>query len=144
MADWNGFKKNGTTYIPNDATARERISTIEGKIPNGTTSSNPLVAAARVTNNKIQIVGIKVGYATITVGSVDGLAIPDICLVTVYSNSNSEDVNGDGEVNIADVNVIIDMILSSSSSFSGDVNGDDEVNISDVNAVIDRILTGNN
>lgn len=32
MADWNGFKKNGTTYIPNDATARGRISTIEGKV----------------------------------------------------------------------------------------------------------------
>lgn len=25
MADWNGFKKNGTTYIPNDATARAGV-----------------------------------------------------------------------------------------------------------------------
>ena len=50
------------------------------------------------------------------------------------------DVNGDGEVNISDVNAVIDMILSQSSDRAGDVNGDGEVNIADVNAVIDLIL----
>ena len=52
------------------------------------------------------------------------------------------DVNGDGEVNIADVNAIIDAILSEGSMPSCDVNGDSEVNIADVNAVIDYILGG--
>ncbi len=52
------------------------------------------------------------------------------------------DVNGDGEVNIADVNAIIDMILTGSFDTAGDVNGDSEVNIADVNAVIDIILNG--
>ena len=52
------------------------------------------------------------------------------------------DVNGDGEVNIADVNAIIDMILSGSMDAKGDVNGDGEVNIADVNAIIDSILKG--
>ena len=50
------------------------------------------------------------------------------------------DVNGDGEVNISDVNALIDMILSGDSSPSGDVNCDGEVNIGDVNAVIHLIL----
>jgi len=50
------------------------------------------------------------------------------------------DVNGDGEVNIADVNAIIDMILTGNTQPNGDVNGDTEVNIADVNAVIDIIL----
>ena len=50
------------------------------------------------------------------------------------------DVNGDGEVNIADVNALIDMILSGNTAASGDVNGDSEVNIADVNALIDMIL----
>ena len=50
------------------------------------------------------------------------------------------DVNGDGEVNIADINVIIDIILSGRSDPSGDVNGDGEVNIADINVVIDIIL----
>jgi hypothetical protein len=52
----------------------------------------------------------------------------------------SGDVNGDGEVNIADINAVIDMILSHDSSANGDVNGDSEVNIADVNALIDKIL----
>ena len=50
------------------------------------------------------------------------------------------DVNGDNEVNIADVNVVIDLILSGKYFKPGDVNGDNEVNIADVNAVIDLIL----
>ena len=51
------------------------------------------------------------------------------------------DVNGDGEVNIADVNAVIDLILSGNTADSADVNGDGEVNIADVNAVIDIILS---
>ncbi len=50
------------------------------------------------------------------------------------------DVNGDGEVNIADVNAVIDMVLMGSTMPSGDVNGDGEVSIADVNAVLSIIL----
>ena len=54
------------------------------------------------------------------------------------------DVNGDGEVNISDVNCLIGVILGTrqASEFGGRafVNDDDEVNISDVNAVIAIIL----
>ena len=49
-------------------------------------------------------------------------------------------MNGDGEVNIADVNALIDAILSGYHDANYDVNGDSEVNIADVNAVIDAIL----
>ena len=58
-----------------------------------------------------------------------------------YLGGDANDVNGDGEVNIADVNALIDIILSGSTTGNGDVNGDGEVNIADVNAVIDRILS---
>ena len=50
------------------------------------------------------------------------------------------DVNGDGEVNIADVNAVINLILGGGSNPAADVNGDGEINIADVNAVIDIIL----
>lgn len=50
------------------------------------------------------------------------------------------DVNHDGEVNIADVNAVIEEILSGDATSSADVNIDGEVNIADVNAVIDVIL----
>ena len=53
---------------------------------------------------------------------------------------NKYDVNRDGEVNLADVNAIIDMILGTKTE-AGDVNGDGEVNIADVNEEIDYILS---
>ena len=51
------------------------------------------------------------------------------------------DVNGDGEINIADVNFLIDIILTSGSTPASDVNGDGEVNVADVNFLIDMILS---
>ena len=53
---------------------------------------------------------------------------------------NTGDVNGDGEINIADINALIDCILSGENQPAADVNGDGEINIADVNAVIDIIL----
>jgi hypothetical protein len=54
------------------------------------------------------------------------------------------DVNGDGEVNIADVNVLIDIIMGGEADTNtlirADVNEDDEINIADINALIDIIL----
>lgn len=50
------------------------------------------------------------------------------------------DVNNDGEVNIADVNAVIDSILSGDNDLSCDVNGDGDVDITDINTIIDIIL----
>ena len=50
------------------------------------------------------------------------------------------DVNGDGAVNIADINEVIDMILAGTYKEAGDVNGDGAVNIGDINTVIAIIL----
>ena len=56
------------------------------------------------------------------------------------------DVNGDGEVTIADVNALIDIILGGEADIltmlRADVNGDEEINITDVNEVIDIIMCG--
>lgn len=51
------------------------------------------------------------------------------------------DVNGDNEVNIADINSLIDIILGDTGfTLAADVNNDLEISIADVNAVIDIIL----
>ncbi len=54
------------------------------------------------------------------------------------------DVNGDGEVNIADINALIDIIQGGSADEAmrkrADVNEDGEINIADVNEVINIIL----
>lgn len=59
-----------------------------------------------------------------------------------FAANMTGDVNNDSEVNIADVNAVINIILSGGSDLSGDVNGDGEVNIADINAVIAIILGG--
>ena len=60
--------------------------------------------------------------------------------IALYYTDLNGDVNGDGEVNIADDNAIIDVILYDIDNDAAVVNGDGEVNIADVNAVIDIIL----
>jgi hypothetical protein len=55
------------------------------------------------------------------------------------------DVNGDGEVTIADANSVIDIVVMGGNAGhtripAADVNGDGEVNIADVNAIINMIL----
>ncbi len=72
-----------------------------------------------------------------------------LCLLLVALSSTAQDettpqhgdVNSDNEVNIADVNTIIDLILDgASSSATADVNHDGEINIADLNMVIGIIL----
>ena len=58
------------------------------------------------------------------------------------ASAHISDPNGDGEVNIADVNAVIDLILRGEYTTSADTNGDGEVNIADVNRIIDIILWG--
>ena len=59
----------------------------------------------------------------------------------VYDNG---DVNGDGTIDIADVNIVINLILGNDSPYRydgrGDVNGDGTIDIADVNAIINIIL----
>ncbi len=55
------------------------------------------------------------------------------------------DINGDGTVDVADVNICINVIMGSNDDpvarELADINGDGTVDISDVNAIINNILT---
>ena len=92
----------------------------------------------------LHLVYYYITYSPVTSGEQYSLQIPGMELV--YANMPQEevlagDVNGDGEVNIADVNAVIDMILSGNTLPTGDVNNDGEINIADVNALINIILS---
>jgi len=96
--------------------------------------------------------GLKVAYddfAHAIVTNDDTTATLDLAAVDYMTFDNGQafatgDVNGDGEVNIADINALIDIILGTTADVGttarADVNNDGEVNIADVNVLIDIIL----
>ena len=54
------------------------------------------------------------------------------------------DVNGDGHVDIADINALNDILLGINGyTLAGDVNGDGEITVADLNAIIDIITSAN-
>ncbi len=56
------------------------------------------------------------------------------------------DVNGDGEINLADLNALVNILLGEQADYDtahrADVNYDSEINIADVNVLTDHILGG--
>ena len=54
------------------------------------------------------------------------------------------DVDGDGDVSIADVTTLISHLLTGAPEVNGaaDVNKDGSINIADVTALINHLLTG--
>ena len=107
---------------------------------------NSLCDAADLGNFPLHLVYYYITYNSVTTGSQYSLQIPGMELV--YANMPPDehpplagDVNIDGEVNIADVNAVIDVIVSGALLPIADVNGDGEINIADINAVIDIILS---
>lgn len=61
------------------------------------------------------------------------------------SSTRKGDINGDGEVNVADVTTLVDYILgknpTSCNEGACDINGDNEINVSDVTSLVDIILS---
>ncbi len=61
-----------------------------------------------------------------------------------YTSISVGDVNGDGEVNIADVTALVALILSDSPYHPvADINGDNRLSIADVTALVNNIKDGN-
>ncbi len=57
-----------------------------------------------------------------------------------YYHSTDGDVNGDGVVDVTDVNMVINIILTDGSNDAADVNDDGVIDVTDVNAIINIIL----
>ena len=98
--------------------------------------------AGKLTDGKTYYVHARYAYRTLATGTTTQYT--DYCDVRsfVYREAIVGDVNGDSEITIADINSLIDMVLSGVvvNVRTADVNGDGEVNIADINAVIDIIL----
>ena len=112
--------------------------TLEGTFE--TPQLGTIKGTGKLTDGKTYYVRARYAYRTLATGTT--VQYTDYCDIRsfVYHEVITGDVNGDGEVNIADINAIIDLILTGNNDRKGDVNGDNEVNIADVNAIIDIIL----
>ena len=64
-----------------------------------------------------------------------------VCGFSTMAQGMPGDLTGDGSVDIADVNAVINMMLGKTAqTVAGDVTGDNNVDIADVNAVINIML----
>ena len=135
--------KHEAKLLPNHAlTITPTMSPLSTELK--VTVSNPEVAAARLVNGVVQVVGLVEGTTMIVVNSTDGQAVPDSCMVTVYTECG--DVNCDGYVTIGDVTALIDYLLGGEvgtfSATNADTNRSGSVSISDVTMLIDYLLGG--
>ncbi len=77
--------------------------------------------------------------ATLSLDNLDYM-----CFGMVEPATVTGDVDGDGEISISDINMLIDIILTGNEDQTiiarADVNGDAEITVSDVNMLIDIIL----
>ena len=92
---------------------------------------------------RLTVHGILVGSHDWT-GSGVGLGVLFYRFQTVVVERLTGDVDGDGEVGIADVTALINHLLTGSAidAVAADVDGDGEVGINDVTALMRFLLTG--
>ena len=113
--------------------------TLEGTFE--TPQLGTLKGSGKMVDGKTYYARARYAYRTLATGST--VQYTDYCDIRsfVYQVVTEGDVNADNEVNIADVNALIAIILAGESgNRRADVNHDGEVNIADINAVIDMIL----
>ena len=80
------------------------------------------------------------------VKAVSNTAAADVVPLNIATFSPNQtvrkgDVNGDGEVDVADISAVISVMAGTPNS-SADVNGDGEVDVADISAII-IIMAGN-
>ena len=109
-----------------------------------TTTSMHLFDACATTSTRPIVVRAIDGFGNIYLKSIERPHPYNLVMESWEQDLIVGDVNADGEVNIADVNVLIDIILygglSGCPPVLADCNADDEVNIADINRIIDIIL----
>ena len=120
--------------VPDDV---EGMVTIDAPI-------SDLCNAADMGSFPLKLIYIHISHQAVTVGESYSFKVPGMELVydamPPVEPALPGDVDGDGAITIADINLVIDMILSGTYNGLGDVNGDGNVNISDINALIAVIL----
>ena len=91
-------------------------------------------------NFPLHLIYYYITHDPVTAGQDYSVKIPGMELVYSALLKLKGDVNDDKEVNVADVNRMLDIIMSGENLPEGDVNGDGEINVADIDAIISIIL----
>ncbi len=108
--------------------------------------SGPFTATAQLTGTPGPT---NIGPVSFTIRADNGFGSPvdQVVQLTVAAPVGGiEDVDLNGNVNVVDVQLTVNIVLSSSQpafTGQGDVNGDGTVNVIDVQMIVNKILTGN-
>ena len=92
---------------------------------------------------EITLPGLTAGKHTLTIKSRQSTTckINWLLLVPPVTSEPNFDINGDGIIDVTDVNIIIDMVLGKTEALTiADFNNDGNVDVSDVNMLIDAVL----
>lgn len=123
-------------YSIDGGTTWNKVNTLEGNDVAEVPEKSQMVARWLLDVKKAQPVTFRIAM---TGGGTASTYVDDVILYYM-DNITTGDTNDDGVVNIADINVLINLILTGNTSPAGDVNGDGVINIADINAVIGLIL----
>ena len=74
-------------------------------------------------------------------GSLVEAALDDFMLEAVSFNQLIGDINVDGEVNILDVVLLVNVILDGEYSENYDINSDGEINVLDIVSLVNIVLS---
>ena len=94
----------------------------------------------------IQEATVSIGVRGVTSAYHKWMSFSEFRLVQFPGNVNVEgDIDGDGEIDVADIQHIINIIVGTEGSTSvADINGDGDVDIADIQAIINIIISNAN
>ncbi|MBQ0068455.1 MAG: dockerin type I repeat-containing protein, partial [Bacteroidales bacterium] len=141
-------ESNGTTCTSNATvyTTRDWKHYTLDELPEWVKSVNATTGDYGVHTLAVECEPLPAGAATrsctVHLKSFAGNLSNDVITITQEGGTSlTGDVNGDGTVDIADVNAVIDIVLGlQGSTAAADVNGDGTVDVADINQIINIIL----
>jgi len=93
-----------------------------------------IVAVLPVANNSMVL------KLTSPKADIDNHAAVRSVVVTGYMKGIAGDANGDGTVDVSDINYVVNAIMGSGLQVNADVNGDGTIDVTDINFIINKML----